>query len=66
VARVEAAVRGDDVSDAKTRNDEHIDPLIGGLKGSPRAEEGLAMKWRIAIALFVLVALVVIVWRQAY
>ncbi len=55
------------MSNAKTRSgDEHIDPLIGGLKGSPRVQEGLAMKWRIVIALFVLLALVVIVWRQAY
>ena len=55
------------MSDAKTRfNDEHVDPLIGGLKGAPREQEGLALKWRIVIALLVLLALVVIVWRQAY
>ena len=55
------------MSDAKTRSgDEHVDPLIGGLQGSTRPQEGLAMKWRIVIALLVLLALVVIVWRQAY
>jgi hypothetical protein len=66
VARVEATVRGDDVSNEKTKRDEEIDPLMGGLQASQRPETGLAMKWRILIAVIVLAALVEIVRRQAY
>jgi hypothetical protein len=63
---VEAAVRGGGVSNEKTNPGEEIDPLMGGLQASKRPESGLAMKWRIVIAVIVLAALVEIVRRQAY
>ena len=53
------------MSNEKT-NREEIDPLMGGLKASQRPEPGLALKWRIVIAVIVLGALVEIVRRQAY
>lgn len=48
------------------RHDDHVDPLIGGLKTTPAQGRGLALKWRIVIAALVLVALVVIISHQAF
>jgi hypothetical protein len=62
---MEEAVRGDDVSRTQIKpDDEHVDPLIGGLNTPARADDGL--KWRIAIALAVLIALVAVVVHQAF
>jgi hypothetical protein len=63
---MEATVRGDDVSNAKTKSDGGIDPLMSGLQASKRQEPGLALKWRIVIAVIVFLALVEIVRRQAF
>jgi hypothetical protein len=54
------------VSDAKRNSGDEIDPLMTGLQASKRPETGLALKWRIVIAVIVLAALVEIVRRQAF
>ena len=54
------------MSDAKRNAGDEIDPLMGGLQASKRPESGLALKWRIVIAVVVLAALVEIVRRQAF